>query len=54
MTMKQITFSNGKQVCVLGQGTWNMGRNPLKRKGGSPAYGYRSNLVSNTPAMKES
>lgn len=30
--MKQITFSNNKQVCVLGQGTWNMGRNPLKRK----------------------
>lgn len=32
METKQITFSNGSRVCAIGQGTWNMGRNPLKRK----------------------
>ena len=30
--MKQIIFSNGRQVCSIGQGTWNIGRNPLKKK----------------------
>lgn len=30
--MKTITFSNGEKVCVLGQGTWKIGRNPLKRR----------------------
>lgn len=30
--MKQISFSNGTSVCAIGQGTWNMGRNPLKQK----------------------
>ncbi|MCM1141987.1 MAG: aldo/keto reductase [Muribaculum sp.] len=30
--MKIITFPNGEEVCVLGQGTWNIGRNPLTRK----------------------
>ena len=32
MEMKQITFANGRQVCAIGQGTWNMGRYPIKRK----------------------
>lgn len=35
--MQQITFSNGTQVCAIGQGTWNMGRNPLKQKAESAA-----------------
>ncbi|MDE6750210.1 MAG: aldo/keto reductase [Lachnospiraceae bacterium] len=30
--MKQINFSDGTTLCALGQGTWNMGRNPLNRK----------------------
>lgn len=30
--MKTITFSDDREICALGQGTWNMGRNPLKRK----------------------
>lgn len=30
--MKHITFSNGDIVCSIGQGTWNMGRNPLREK----------------------
>ncbi|MDE5876433.1 MAG: aldo/keto reductase [Muribaculaceae bacterium] len=30
--MKVIKFSDGTELCSLGQGTWNMGRNPLKRK----------------------
>lgn len=30
--MKATTFSNGTRICAIGQGTWNMGRNPLKRK----------------------
>lgn len=32
LEMKTITFSDDREVCVFGQGTWNMGRNPLKRK----------------------
>lgn len=35
--MRQITFSNGVQVCTIGQGTWNMGCNPLKKKDESTA-----------------
>ena len=30
--MKTIRFSDETEICALGQGTWNMGRNPLKRK----------------------
>lgn len=30
--VKTIRFPNGEELCVLGQGTWNMGRNPLKQK----------------------
>lgn len=30
--MTHITFSNGDKVCTIGQGTWNMGRNPLCEK----------------------
>ncbi|MBD5279299.1 MAG: aldo/keto reductase, partial [Bacteroides sp.] len=30
--MKTIKFSDDTELCSLGQGTWNMGRNPLKRK----------------------
>lgn len=30
--MDYITFPNGDNVCVIGQGTWNMGRNPLCEK----------------------
>lgn len=30
--MEYITFSNGDKVCAIGQGTWNMGRNPLREK----------------------
>ncbi|MDE6247450.1 MAG: aldo/keto reductase, partial [Muribaculaceae bacterium] len=30
--MKTIKFSDNTEICSLGQGTWNMGRNPLKRK----------------------
>ena len=30
--MKTIKFSDGTELCSLGQVTWNMGRNPLKRK----------------------
>ena len=30
--MKTIKFSDGTELCSLGQGTWNMGRNTLKRK----------------------
>lgn len=32
MQEKQISFSNGTSVCAIGQGTWNMGRDPLKQK----------------------
>lgn len=32
MEIKRITFSDNKQICAIGQGTWNMGRNPLKKK----------------------
>lgn len=32
MEAKQVTFSNENCICAIGQGTWNMGRNPLKRK----------------------
>lgn len=28
---KEITFFDGRKLLPLGQGTWNMGRNPLKR-----------------------
>lgn len=37
MKPRQVAFSNGSQVCSIGQGTWNMGRNPLKRKGETAA-----------------
>lgn len=30
--MKTIKFSDDAELCSLGQGTWNLGRNPLKRK----------------------
>ena len=30
--MNTIRFSDGTELCSLGQGTWNMGRNPLKRQ----------------------
>ena len=30
--MKTIKFSDGTELCSLGQGTWNMGRNTLRRK----------------------
>ena len=30
--MEHITFSNADKVCTIGQGTWNMGRNPLCEK----------------------
>ena len=30
--MGHITFANGDKVCSIGQGTWNMGRNPLWEK----------------------
>lgn len=30
--MKTVRFINGEDVCALGQGTWNLGVNPLKRK----------------------
>lgn len=26
--MKHLTFSNGEEVCAIGQGTWNIGRDP--------------------------
>ena len=29
--MKQTTFHNGQKVCVLGQGTWNMGKCAIKQ-----------------------
>ncbi len=32
MEPKTITFPDGHQICAIGQGTWNIGRNPLKRK----------------------
>lgn len=32
MDKKTITLSDGRTLCPIGQGTWNMGRNPLKRK----------------------
>lgn len=32
METKEITFSNGSRVCAIGQGTWNMGCQPLKRR----------------------
>lgn len=30
--MKTIRFINGEELCALGQGTWNLGVNPLRRK----------------------
>ena len=32
MKTGQISFSDGSSMCAIGQGTWNIGRNPLKRK----------------------
>lgn len=29
---RHIEFCDGARVCVLGQGTWNVGRNPMKRR----------------------
>lgn len=32
METRQVTFSDETRICAIGQGTWNMGRNPSKRK----------------------
>ena len=40
MEMKQITFSDGRQICAIGQGTWNMGCDSLKRKEETQALLY--------------
>ena len=32
METRQVTFSDETRICAIGQGTWNMGHNPLKRK----------------------
>ena len=32
MEVRLVTFSDESRICAIGQGTWNMGRNPSVRK----------------------
>ena len=32
MEIRLVTFSDESRICAIGQGTWNMGRNPSVRK----------------------
>ena len=32
METRLVTFSDESRICAIGQGTWNMGRNPSVKK----------------------